>query len=62
MSPYSKYYAIILQHYMTSMCSASKQADTNQVNIKYMDQTQKSVCVCVKRTHLKYPQPQLAEI
>lgn len=29
------------------MCSASKQADTNQVNIKYMDQTQKSVCVCV---------------
>ncbi len=42
------------------MCSASKQADTNQVNIKYMDQTQKSVCV--KHTHLKYPQPQLAEI
>lgn len=49
MSPYSKYYAIIIQHYMTSVCSDAKQADTNQVNINFMDQTQKRLCVC--QTH-----------
>lgn len=56
-SSYSTYYDTI-QHFMASIFSAAKEIPT--MNIKYMEQTQKGVCI--KCTHFECPYPQVAEI